>query len=209
MNASTFTARVTTSTNSDMVSAITAAISTLKGPLHGGAPSEVIAMLDQIGTKENAEPWIRETLENNGRLMGFGHRVYKNYDPRATALRAVVEQLPSGDGNEQLELSRHVEKVAVALLAQYKPGRNLYPNVEFGAAAVLKAVGLPPALYPTTFAVSRCGGWAAHVLEQAQNNRLMRPSALYTGKWPQKIQERMQNEGVDEVNSTDVSKSTQ
>lgn len=190
MNASTFTARVTTSTQSDLVSAITAAMSTLKGPLHGGAPSEIIYMLDAIGTPENAEPWIRNVLENGGRLMGFGHRVYKSYDPRAKALQKVVEALPRDDGNPYLALSRHVEKVAIQLLQEYKPGRNLYPNVEFGAAAVLRSVGLPAELYPATFGVARCGGWAAHILEQSRNNRLIRPACVYTGKWPQTILDR-------------------
>lgn len=185
MNASTFTARVTTSTHSDLVSAIVAAISTLKGPLHGGAPSKVIDMLNAIGTKDNAEPWLRQKLEQGERLMGFGHRVYKAYDPRAKALQDVVAELPSDDGNAQLELSRHVEKVAVELLNEFKPGRNLYPNVEFGAASVLRAVGLPPELYPTTFGVARCGGWSAHVLEQSANNRLIRPSAQYAGRLPE------------------------
>ena len=182
MNASTFTARVATSTQTDLISAIVAAICTLKGPLHGGAPSEVILMLDEIGTKENAEPWLRNVLDKGERLMGFGHRVYKSYDPRAKALQAVVADLP--DGNELLELSRHVEKVAVELLNEYKPGRNLYPNVEFGAASVLRSVGLPPELFPTSFGVARCGGWAAHVIEQSQDNRLIRPSAKYIGPHP-------------------------
>jgi len=194
MNASTFTARVATSTQSDLVSAITAAISTLKGPLHGGAPSEIIHMLDAIGTKENAEPWIRNLLEHDGRLMGFGHRVYKSYDPRAKALQRVVDALPHDDGNEYLALGRHVEKVAIQLLNEYKPGRNLYPNVEFGAAAVLRAVNLPAELYPTTFGVARCGGWAAHIIEQSQHNRLIRPSSLYVGNWPQKILDRKNSE---------------
>ena len=179
MNASTFTARVTTSTESDLISAIVAAICTLKGPLHGGAPFEVINMLDEIGTKENAEPWIRAKLDKGERLMGFGHRVYKTYDPRAAALSNVVANLP--DNNDLLELSRHVEKVATELLNEYKPGRNLYPNIEFGAATVLRAVGLPADLLPTTFGLARCGGWSAHVIEQAKNNRLIRPSAKYVG----------------------------
>ncbi|MES2204042.1 MAG: citrate/2-methylcitrate synthase [Pseudomonadota bacterium] len=183
MNASTFTARVSTSTETDMLSAIVAAISTLKGPLHGGAPSEVDEMLDEIGSIENAEPWLRNAIESGNKLMGFGHRVYKTYDPRAKALQDVVATLPS-DNNKQLELSRHVEEVAVRLLQEYKPGRNLYPNVEFGAAAVLRAVGLPKELYPATFAISRVGGWCTHVLEQSKKNRLMRPSAVYTGMWP-------------------------
>lgn len=190
MNASTFTARVATSTQSDLISSIAAAISTLKGPLHGGAPSEIIHMLDAIGTQENAEPWIRNVLEQGGRLMGFGHRVYKSYDPRAKALQKVVEALPHDDGNEYLALGRHVEKVAIQLLNEYKPGRNLYPNVEFGAAAVLRAVGLPAELYPATFGVARCGGWAAHIIEQSHTNRLIRPSCVYTGKWPQVILDR-------------------
>lgn len=182
MNASTFTARVATSTESDLVSAIVAAISTLKGPLHGGAPSEVIHMLDEIGTKENAEPWMRKVLDAGGRLMGFGHRVYKSYDPRAKALQQAVAEMPSD--NERLELSRHVEQTAIRLLAEYKPGRNLYPNVEFGAAAVLRSVGLPAELFPATFGIARTAGWSAHVIEQSQHNRLIRPSAKYTGKLP-------------------------
>ena len=186
MNASTFTARVATSTQADLVSSIVAAICTMKGPLHGGAPSKVIDMLEAIGTKENAEPWIRDVIERGERLMGFGHRVYKSYDPRAKALQEVVAKLPSGDGNKELEFSRHVEKMAVELLNEYKPGRNLYPNVEFGAAAVLRAVGLPAALYPTTFGVARCGGWAVHAIEQSENNRLIRPSAKYVGDLPKK-----------------------
>lgn len=196
MNASTFTARVTTSTQADLISAITAAISTLKGPLHGGAPSEIIHMLDAIGTKENAEPWIRKLLESGGRLMGFGHRVYKSYDPRAKALQKVVDALPHDDGNAYLALSRHVEKIAIQLLNEYKPGRNLYPNVEFGAAAVLRAVNLPAELYPTTFGVARCGGWAAHIIEQSQHNRLIRPSSIYTGEWPQAVLDRRKRENA-------------
>lgn len=185
MNASTFTARVSTSTQSDLFSSVAAALSTLKGPLHGGAPLEVIHMLNAIGTKENAEPWIRNKLESREPIMGFGHRVYKTYDPRAKVLLRALFYL-SGDGNSNnLEFILSVQEVAVRLLNEYKPGKNLYPNVEFGVAGVLHTIGLPEALYPATFGVSRCAGWSAHIIEQAQNNRLMRPTTYYSGLWPE------------------------
>ncbi len=183
MNASTFTARVVTSTRSDMISAITAAIGTLKGPLHGGAPSEVDDMLEEIGTVDHIEPWLRQQLEAGERIMGFGHRVYKTYDPRAAILKNIVKSLPITD-NAQLTLSLELEKMAIALLEEYKPGRHLYPNVEFWAAAVLRTVNLPRELYPPTFAAARTAGWVANILEQAEHNRLIRPSAKYTGKIP-------------------------
>ncbi|UFJ40882.1 citrate synthase/methylcitrate synthase [Brevibacillus humidisoli] len=183
MNASTFAARVVSSTRSDLVSAITAAIGALKGPLHGGAPSEVTEMMEAIGTKENAEPWLRQALENGERLMGFGHRVYKTKDPRATALSVVASELSKDD--PWFELATHVEQVGVKLLAEYKPGRQLNTNVEFYAAAVMRAVGLPDELFTPTFAVSRTVGWCAHVLEQAANNRIIRPESNYTGLMPE------------------------
>ena len=182
MNASTFTARVVSSTQSDLISAIVGAIGSLKGPLHGGAPSEVTEMIEAIGTKENAEPWLREKLENGGRLMGFGHRVYKTVDPRATALRVVASEL-SGD-DPWFDLATHVEQVGLKLLEEYKPGRKLNTNVEFFAAAVMRAVGLADDLFTPTFAVSRVVGWGAHVLEQAANNRIIRPQSIYTGSMP-------------------------
>jgi citrate synthase len=183
MNASTFSARVVASTQSDLVSAITAAIGALKGPLHGGAPSEVTEMIEAIGTKENAEPWMRAKLEKGERLMGFGHRVYKTTDPRATALRVVAAELSADD--PWFDLATHVEQVGVKLLEEYKPGRKLNTNVEFFAAAVMRAVGLDDALFTPTFAVSRVVGWCAHVLEQAANNRIIRPQSNYTGKMPE------------------------
>ncbi|HZG82258.1 MAG TPA: citrate synthase/methylcitrate synthase [Brevibacillus sp.] len=183
MNASTFAGRVVTSTESDLISAITGAIGTLKGPLHGGAPSEVTEMIEAIGTKENAEPWLRNKLENGERLMGFGHRVYKTIDPRATALRVVAEQL-SGD-DPWFDLATHVEQVGLKLLAEYKPGRKLNTNVEFFAAAVMRAVGLEDDLFTPSFAVSRVVGWSAHILEQASSNRIIRPQLNYTGKMPE------------------------
>ncbi|PHQ80284.1 MAG: citrate synthase/methylcitrate synthase [Coxiella sp. (in: Bacteria)] len=181
-NASTFTARVVTGTNSDMVSAITAAIGALIGPLHGGAPSHVDDMLDEIGTEDNIDNWIRNKLDNNERLMGFGHRVYKTYDPRAAALRSMVKQFAAE--NHLFKLSLQVEKRAVKLLEEYKPGRDLYPNLEFWAAGVLRTVKLPRTLYTSTFCIARIAGWAANILEQANNNRLIRPSCIYTGPEP-------------------------
>jgi citrate synthase len=183
MNASTFSGRVVASTQSDLISSITAAIGALKGPLHGGAPSEVTEMIEAIGTKENAEPWMRAKLEKGERLMGFGHRVYKTIDPRATALRVVASELSADD--PWFDLATHVENVGVKLLEEYKPNRKLHTNVEFFAAAVMRAVGLDDSLFTPTFAVSRVVGWTAHVLEQAKNNRIIRPQSNYTGNMPE------------------------
>ncbi len=182
-NASTFTARVVTATNADITSAITSAIGALIGPLHGGAPSHVDDMLDAIGTEDNIEPWLRKKLENGERLMGFGHRVYKTYDPRGAALRSIVKKF-SAD-NHLFKLSLKVEKEAVRLLKEYKPGRDLYPNLEFWAAGVLRTVELPRELYTPTFCIARIAGWSANILEQAENNRLIRPSCIYVGKEPE------------------------
>jgi citrate synthase len=183
MNASTFTARVVTSTEADLVSAITAAISALIGPLHGGAPSLVDDMIDAIGSEDNIVPWLTESLKGNKRLMGFGHRVYKTYDPRAAALRETVKRFQ--DQDPYLNLSLQIEKAAIRLLEEYKPGRHLYPNVEFWAAGVFRTIKLPRVLYTPTFCLSRIAGWSAHILEQAANNRLIRPSCIYVGKKPQ------------------------
>ncbi|MFK7694656.1 citrate synthase [Paenibacillus sp. HJGM_3] len=182
LNASTFACRVVSSTESDLVSAVTAGIGAMKGPLHGGAPSEVIAMLEEIGARENAEPWIRGKLEQREKLMGFGHRVYKTMDPRAEALREVTARLNAED--PWFDFALHVEETAIRLLAEYKPGRKLYTNVEFFASAVLKAVRLDPSLFTATFTASRIVGWTAHVLEQAADNRIYRPQSVYTGDLP-------------------------
>jgi citrate synthase len=182
MNASTFSGRVTLSTQADLFTAVSAAIGTMSGPLHGGAPSEVIAMLEQIGSKERAEPWLRNVLESGGRLMGFGHRIYKTIDPRAEALRLVTQQLTGSD--PAFELALHVEETAIRLLEQYKPGRRLYTNVEFFAAAIMTAVQLPPALFTPTFTAARVVGWTAHMLEQSAHNRIFRPQSVYTGPMP-------------------------
>jgi citrate synthase len=177
MNASTFTARVVASTESDIVSALVAAIGALKGPLHGGAPSKVMDMLEAIGTTENAENWLRSALARGERLMGFGHRVYKTEDPRAEELRGLARL---ADPREFVLASR-VEELALALLKEQKPDQRLNTNVEFYSAVLLGAVGLPGDLFTPTFAVSRAAGWTAHILEQISNNRLIRPEADYTG----------------------------
>jgi citrate synthase len=177
MNASTFTARVVASTESDIASAVVAAIGALKGPLHGGAPSKVQDMLEAIGTTDNAESWLRNTLARGERIMGFGHRVYKTEDPRAEELRGLARLADP----QKFVLARRVEELALALLEEQKPGRRLYTNVEFYSAVLLNSVGLPRDLFTPTFAVSRVSGWTAHILEQVNNNRLIRPESEYTG----------------------------
>lgn len=178
MNASTFTARVITSTGSDVYSAVTGAIGALKGPLHGGAPSKVLDMLDAVGTPENAEPWIRNALAHKERLMGFGHRVYKTTDPRAEILREIAREYSDP---ALFRLAQTVEDKGLEILHESKPDQRLYTNVEFYSAAVMHAVGLPRDLFTATFAASRTAGWTAHVMEQAANNRLIRPDVDYTG----------------------------
>ena len=178
-NASTFTARVVTSTNSDLASAVCGAIGTMKGPLHGGAPSEVVDQLAQVGSVENAEKWLRGALDRHERLMGFGHRVYRAYDPRAAALRKVAEGMEHKP--DWLQLAIQVEDVALRLLAERYPDRPLKTNVEYYAAPVLQGVGLTPDLFPATFSLARHAGWTAHALEQAANNRLIRPDVRYVG----------------------------
>ena len=165
-------------------SGLVGSIGALKGKLHGGAPSHVSSMIDEIGTADNAEPWLRAKIEGGERLMGFGHRVYKTYDPRARALGEVAERLGSDD--ERLGLARHVEQTALRLLHEYKPDQRLYTNVEYYAAAVLETIELDPGLYTPTFAVSRTAGWTAHMLEQINFPRLIRPQVEYVGPMPAK-----------------------
>jgi citrate synthase len=178
-NASTFTARVVTSTRSDIASAVGAAIGTMKGPLHGGAPSEVVEQIHRIGTPDQAEQWVRDAITRGERLMGFGHRVYRAYDPRAAALRKVAESMEHRP--DWLDLAVRVEDVALRVLEEKHPERALKTNVEYYAAPVLMAVGLTPDLFPATFSLARHAGWTAHILEQAANNRLIRPDARYVG----------------------------
>ncbi len=178
-NASTFTARVITSTRSDIASAVAGAIGTMKGPLHGGAPSEVVDQLSQMGSVEHAEEWLRDALARGERLMGFGHRVYRAYDPRAAALRTVAEGMEHKPS--WLQLAIEVEDVALRILAEKHPERPLKTNVEFYAAPVLMGVGLAPDLFPATFSLARHAGWTAHALEQASANKLIRPDVNYIG----------------------------
>jgi citrate synthase len=178
LNASTFTARVIASTTSDLVSAITGAIGALKGPLHGGAPALVLDMLEAIGSADNVEPWLTHALDSGERIMGLGHRVYRAEDPRAEILRDMAE---TASTPEFFELSKKTEETALRMLAERKPDRKIYTNVEFYSAAVLSAVGLPGDMFTPTFAVSRSVGWTAHVLEQASNNRLIRPASEFVG----------------------------
>jgi citrate synthase len=186
MNASTFTARVVASTESDPVSAVVAALGALKGPRHGGAPGPVLAMLDAIGSPERAGAWIEAELAAGRRIMGMGHRVYRVRDPRAAVLERAVERLrATGLRSDRLDLARAVESVAVASLGEKRPERRLAANVEFYTAVILDAIGLPQELFSPTFAVARVAGWLAHVDEQLRGGRLIRPSSRYVGPQPQ------------------------
>jgi len=182
LNASTFTARVITSTGSDLVSAITGAVGALKGPLHGGAPGPALDMVFEIGDASRAEEVLRKKIESGEKLMGFGHRVYKVRDPRADVLAAAAERMFTRGGDMRLyTLARSVEATALRLLEEYKPGRKLQTNVEFYTALLLHGLGLDVPLFTPTFAVSRVAGWIAHCLEQRANNRIIRPQSEYVG----------------------------
>jgi len=182
LNASTFTARVITSTGSDLVSAIVGAIGALKGPLHGGAPGPALDMVFEIGDASRAEQVLREKIEAGEKLMGFGHRVYKVRDPRADVLARAAERMFTRGGDMSLyTLARSVEVEAIRLLDLYKPGRRLQTNVEFYTALLLHGLGLEVPLFTPTFAVSRVGGWLAHAFEQRRANRIIRPQSEYAG----------------------------
>jgi len=190
MNNSTFTARVIASTRSDMVSAVVGAIGALKGPLHGGAPGPAMDMVFEIRARaaasgrsleEEAEAWAREALGRGERLMGFGHRVYKVRDPRADVLGRAAEALFSGGDDRLYRDARTVERVMLRALEAHKPGRRLQTNVEFYTALVLHGVGLASELFSSVFALSRIAGWMAHVLEQYEEDELIRPDSGYRG----------------------------
>ncbi len=175
LNASTFSARVTAATLSDMYSAITSAIGTLKGPLHGGANEQVMRMLISIGDPAKAESWIDEALAEKKKIMGFGHRVYRTEDPRATHLRRLSKEAGELAGDTKWnEMSQTIERIVME-----KKGLN--PNVDFYSASTYYAMGIPTHLFTPIFACSRVAGWTAHVLEQLRNNRLIRPRAEYVG----------------------------
>ena len=179
LNASTFAARVIVATRSDLASTIVGAIGALKGPLHGGAPAEVLGQLDEIGSVDHAEQWARERLAKRELIMGFGHRVYRAYDPRAAALRVVAEHLPQRP--PWLDLAIGAEEVILRVFAEVKPNRVIKTNVEFYAAAVLQGVGLTPDLFPAVFGIARMAGWSAHAIEQAAVDKIIRPEARYVG----------------------------
>jgi citrate synthase len=179
LNASTFAARVTASTLAGLTSAVLSGISTLKGPLHGGAPGPVIQMFDAIGSAENARPWLEGALARGERLMGFGHRIYRVRDPRADALKAAVRRLNPDAG--RLALAEAVEAAALAILREKKPDRPLDTNVEFYTALLLEALGFEAADFTCVFAMARTLGWIAHAREQVLGGRLIRPASVYVG----------------------------
>lgn len=180
LNASTFAARITKSTQSDLISAIVSAIGTMKGPLHGGAPSGVIDLLDEIGTKDKICDVIYKKLKNKERIMGFGHRVYKTVDPRAEALKEIILNLEKKPN--QIELALQTEIETIEILKKNKPNQKLYTNVEYYAAAIMKSLDIDANLFTAIFSSSRIVGWCAHAIEQTNNNTIFRPAAKYIGK---------------------------
>ncbi|MCQ4207609.1 citrate synthase/methylcitrate synthase [Streptomyces longispororuber] len=179
-NASTFTARVITSTGADVAACLVGAVGALSGPLHGGAPSRALDTLDAIGTPDRIDPWIRERVLAGDRIMGFGHPVYRTEDPRSRMLRGIAERF----GGPLVEFAVEVEQHVEAILAELKPGRELHTNVEFYAGVVMELCGLPRTMFTPTFAAARAVGWSAHVLEQAQDSKIIRPAARYVGVEP-------------------------
>jgi citrate synthase len=177
MNASTFTARIVASTGADVAACISSAIGALSGPLHGGAPSRVLKMLDDVERSGDPVGYVKALLDRGERLMGFGHRVYRAEDPRARVLRRTAQQL----GSHRVEVAEALEKAAIEELTERYPDRPLRTNVEFWSAVVLDVADVPPPLAPAMFACSRTAGWSAHILEQKKLNRLVRPSARYIG----------------------------
>jgi citrate synthase len=183
MNASTFTARVVTSTGADVAAAVAAAVGAMSGPLHGGAPSRVLHMLDGVERTGDALAYVRGVLDAGERLMGFGHRVYRAEDPRARVLRATAERL----GAPRFEAAAALEQAALSELLARKPDRVLSTNVEFWAAVVLDFAEVPADMFTPVFTCARTAGWSAHVLEQKRTGRLIRPSARYAGKGPRSL----------------------
>ncbi|MFC9676453.1 citrate synthase/methylcitrate synthase [Streptomyces sp. NPDC056949] len=176
-NASTFTARVITSTGADVVACLVGAVGALSGPLHGGAPSRALDTLDAIGTPDRIDGWIRERVLAGDRIMGFGHPVYRTEDPRSRMLRGIAE----GFGGPTVEFAAEVERHVESILAELKPGRELHTNVEFYAGVVMELCGLPRAMFTPTFAAARVVGWSANILEQARDSKIIRPAARYVG----------------------------
>ena len=175
LNASTFAARVTAATMADIYSSVTSAIGALKGPLHGGANEQVMRMLTDIGKPQRAEAWVKERLAGKAKISGFGHPVYRTEDPRAAILRGLAEQLSKHVGNDLwYAITREVERVM-------RESTSVFPNVDLYSASVYHLMGIPTELFTPIFACSRVVGWTAHILEQWENNRIIRPRANYTG----------------------------
>jgi citrate synthase len=185
MNASTFVARVVASTGADCAAALSSAVGALSGPLHGGAPSRVLKMLDEVERSGDAERWVASALDRGERLMGFGHRIYRAEDPRARVLRRTCREL----GSPRVEVAEALEKAALAELQARKPDRVLATNVEFWSAVVLDMAAVPPDLFTPMFTCARVAGWSAHILEQKREGKLIRPTAKYVGHGPRGIDE--------------------
>lgn len=179
-NASTFATRVVTSTGADFISAMCAGVGALSGPLHGGAPALALSMIEEIGDPQNTDSWVSHRLERGEKIMGFGHAVYRADDPRSTMLREVAQ----AHGGDLVERAVEIESRVLAFLKQWKPDSKIVTNVEFYAGIVLYLAGLPADLFTSTFTVSRAIGWSAHICEQADNNKIIRPSAVYVGPEP-------------------------
>jgi citrate synthase len=184
MNASTFTARVVASTGADCAAALSAAVGALSGPLHGGAPSRVLKMLDEVEQTGDAERWVADALDRGERLMGFGHRVYRAEDPRARVLRRTCAEL----GSPRFQAAEALEKAALAALHARRPDRVLATNVEFWSAVVLDLAEVPPELFTPMFTCARVAGWSAHILEQKREAKLIRPTAMYVGEPPRSVE---------------------
>ncbi len=181
MNASTFTARVTGSTLANPYTVVSAAVGTLTGPLHGGANEEVLQMLDEIGSVENVRPWLEDAVAHKKKVMGFGHRVYKVKDPRATVLQELAENVFVETGRPKLyEMAMELERLAAGTPTLGQKG--VYPNVDFYSGIVYQALGIPRDLFTPVFAIARVAGWLSHWLEQLKNNRIFRPEQVYVGK---------------------------
>lgn len=185
MNASTFTARVVASTGADPVAALSSAVGALSGPLHGGAPSRVLKMLDEVEERGDADAWVKDALDSGERLMGFGHRVYRAEDPRARVLRRTAKEI----GSKRFEVAEALERAALAELRARKPDRVLATNVEFWSAVVLDTAEVPAELFTSMFTCARVAGWSAHILEQKREAKLIRPSAKYVGPGPRSVAE--------------------
>jgi citrate synthase len=185
MNASTFTARVITSTGADACAALSGAVGAMSGPLHGGAPSRVLHMIEEVERRDDARSYVKELLDGGDRLMGFGHRVYRAEDPRARVLRRTARELDA----PRYAVAEALEQAALAELRERRPDRVLETNVEFWAAIVLDFAQVPPHMFTSMFTCARTAGWSAHILEQKRTGRLIRPSAIYTGPGSRKASE--------------------